>query len=170
MRILDEFESGNGFWVRRCNTRSWRYNEEPLQPSCLGKNRLFFQRKMFADDKTRYKHRLWWESSMNFKTAPATPGRLTVLAASRFVCVSVYSPLWTSMRTLVGRRPLLGKNSLMIKHDIKIDFDENPRWILKLLLRSAAGRAQCCFTLCVCFCVVPSLKRNENPISRRLLC
>ena len=35
---------------------------------------------------------------------------------------------------------------------------------LKVLLRSAAGRPRCCFTLCVCFCVVPSLNRNENPI------
>ena len=60
--------SVNGFGVRDKHACSWRDYEEPLQPSCLGKNRLFFHRKVFADDKTRYKNRLWWESSMNFKT------------------------------------------------------------------------------------------------------
>ena len=34
----------------------------------------------------------------------------------------------------------------------------------KVRLRSAAGWRGCCFTLCVCFCVVPSLNRNENPL------
>ena len=33
------------------------------------KKSLFFQRKMFADDKTRCKNRLWWESSMNLNRA-----------------------------------------------------------------------------------------------------
>ena len=32
----------------------------------------------------------------------------------------------------------------------------------QLLSRSAAGWPQICFTLCVCFCVLPSLNRNEN--------
>ena len=31
------------------------------------------------------------------------------------------------------------------------------------VLRSAAGWRPICFTLCVCFCVVPSLNQNENP-------
>ena len=81
--------------VLLCSLCKWKQKSKKLK-----KKRLFFQIKIFADDKTRYKNRLWWESSMNFKTAPATPGRLTALAASRFVCVSVYSPLWTPMRTL----------------------------------------------------------------------
>ena len=34
---------------------------------------------------------------------------------------------------------------------------------LKQLLRSAAGWPQNRFTLCVCFCVFPSLMLNENP-------
>ena len=34
----------------------------------------------------------------------------------------------------------------------------------KLPLRSAAGWRPFCFTLCVCFCVFPSLNQNENPI------
>ena len=36
--------------------------------------------------------------------------------------------------------------------------------LLKRCFRSAAGRPGCCFTLCVCFCVVPSLNLNENPL------
>ena len=34
---------------------------------------------------------------------------------------------------------------------------------MKQQLRSEAGRRQCCFTLCVCFCVPLSLNQNENP-------
>ena len=45
-------------------------------------------------------------------------------------------------------------------------FFQNP-YVLSVFckgqLRSAAGPRRCCFTLCVCFCVVPSLNRNENP-------
>ena len=37
------------------------------------------------------------------------------------------------------------------------------RRFLKQLLRSAAGWPQNRFTLCVCFCVFPSLNQNENP-------
>ena len=34
----------------------------------------------------------------------------------------------------------------------------------KQLSRSAAGWPGFCFTLCVCFCIFPSLNQNENPI------
>ena len=37
------------------------------------------------------------------------------------------------------------------------------RRFLKGLLRSAAGCPRNRFTLCVCFCVLPSLNQNENP-------
>ena len=36
---------------------------------------------------------------------------------------------------------------------------------MKVQTRSAGGWRQCCFTLCVCFCVLLSLNQNENPLS-----
>ena len=40
------------------------------------KKRLFFQRKIFADDKTRCKNWLWWESSMNFNRSTDSRSKL----------------------------------------------------------------------------------------------
>ena len=42
------------------------------------------------------------------ETAVAIPGRLAALTTARFVCVSVYLPLLTTMRTLRSKL-LLGK-------------------------------------------------------------
>ena len=50
------------------------------------------------------------------------------------------------------------------KQDTFLDLYEKTRVKMKQLLRSAAGCPQNRFTLCVCFCVFPSLNLNENPI------
>ena len=50
------------------------------------------------------------------------------------------------------------------KQDTFLDFYEKPQVKMKRLLRSAAGCPRNRFTLCVCFCVFPSLNLNENPI------
>ena len=53
------------------------------------KSALFFQRKIFRLYKTILQFWLYWESSVNFESAPATAGRATTLTKARFVCVSV---------------------------------------------------------------------------------
>ena len=40
---------------------------------------------------------------------------------------------------------------------------------MKVRSRSGAGSPECCFTLCVCFCVPLSLNPNENPLGLRPL-
>ena len=51
------------------------------------------------------------------------------------------------------------------KQDTFLDFYEKKKRVkMKGLARSAAGWRRNRFTLCVCFCVFPSLNLNENPI------
>ena len=51
---------------------------------------------------------------------------------------------------------------LLINEEQKNDFDEKTRAKVKGQLRPPAGRPEIHGTVCVCFCIMNSLKANEN--------
>ena len=73
---------------------------------------LYLPLHLFALPKTA---RVWISCTTNpseMKSAFAIRKGLGTANASRFVSVSVYPPLWCSMRTLIGLRPLFGNSNL----------------------------------------------------------
>ena len=113
---------------------------------------LYLPLQIFRSFKTIHCFGLLGKNPNENETAPATSGRLTALTVARFVCVSVYSPLLTKMRTLRSKL-LLGKNVLntyftnVLKTVVKMVLNTYFTTVFKTVVKMVLDRQTLIFTV-----------------------